>query len=127
MADPYKDTDIGGLENSLKELVTHDSVNLHKSLKLEGTAFKLVFRPDLQIQYADGTKLAALERILEEERPECIIMRGTEGDNVFKVMIPGTSGLTDQAKAQGILHIGSLYAGVKGDSLAFVTHLIVNR
>lgn len=64
-------------------------------MKLEGTAFKLVFRPDLQIQYGDGTELAALERISEEERPECIVMRGTDGDNVFKVKMPGTSGLTD--------------------------------
>jgi hypothetical protein len=119
---PYDDV---ALESSLKTLVDKGTIGLHKSLKLEGHAFKLVFSPKLEIQFASGKKLAALTRDEEEERPQCLVMRGAEGNNLFKVIMPGTSGLTPDAIQLGLLHMGSLYAGVKGDSLAFVTHLIV--
>lgn len=115
------------MEVSLDLLVQKGDVSFHKSLKLDGCAFKLVFAPNLELQYASGKKVVSLERDVDEERPECLVMRGEDKDNMFKVVLPGTSGLTQQAVQLGIIHIGSLYAGVKGDSLGLVTQLFVTK
>lgn len=69
--------------------------------------------------------LANLKRDTVEERADCHVLRGKEGRSLYKVVMPASSGLTDKARERGILNIGSLYAGVKGDSLQKVCDLVV--
>jgi hypothetical protein len=80
--------------------------------------------PPFQLLNSEDKPLFVLHRDLAEEKPTLIVLRGeNKKQEQVKVIIPSSESLTEHAKAIGIRHIGSLYAGLSGE-LEFVCHLV---
>jgi|EP00037_Helgoeca_nana_P036117 hypothetical protein len=115
-------TTFGGvvLDASLTALLAANGglADCHENVNQAGVIYKIRFPPaaPLQLQLADGVRLAALAPDLGEMAPDRIVLRGNDNDGgAYKVIIPSTVHLTPRAIDANIRHIGALYVGVPGD------------
>lgn len=107
------------LDASLTALLAANGglADCHENVDRAGVIYKIRFPPAaLELQLADGMRLAALAPDLGEMAADRIVLRGNDNDGgAYKVIIPSTVHLTPRAIAAKIRHIGALDVGVPGD------------
>jgi hypothetical protein len=78
----------------IKEFIHSDESKSHLSKTSTGT-LNYIFGSMLLFQEREREVARNwLTRDEEEGRPECLVMRGAQGNTLFKVILPGSSGLT---------------------------------